>query len=208
MATATKPQSKTQQPETPFKTRPWPWNYVPQGGFPTRKRCQALATPQERDSAAKLLVEYRKQEKIARDNDIESRQAGLWLLKGIPAELMKREIDGCDYGKWSQAQARLAELRKEASAMAEPLFKRLIKNLDAELNNVAIAAESRLELTGIPIKQGEEWTLHQDVTCKALWSCREIAQKTRIEVGQIGDGIGSVQFFLTEEEGVPFQWLN
>jgi hypothetical protein len=207
--------TKTQpRPETPFLQPKWLWNYIPQGGIPSRTRCQGLATPQEREAGANLMAEYRKWEDIAAANHIEGKTEKLnqsyriKTMSGVEQENLRREIQRCDHRKYLEAEAKLAELRKEALAMAQPLFKRLIKGFDDELNDAALAAEQRLDRNGIPLKQGDEWALHDDAICKALWSCRQIAEKTRVEVGQTGDGIGSVQWFLTDEDGVPFQWLN
>jgi hypothetical protein len=90
----------------------------------------------------------------------------------------------------------------------EPIFRRLVRSLDDELNAAAIAAEQRLDAGGIPIKQGDSWILHSDAICQALWSCREIATKTFVALQEHQDGIGSVQWFCTDEESVPFQWLS
>jgi hypothetical protein len=50
--------TKTQpRPETPFLQPKWLWNYIPQGGIPSRTRCQGLATPQEREAGANLVAE-------------------------------------------------------------------------------------------------------------------------------------------------------
>jgi hypothetical protein len=130
-------------------------------------------------------------------------------MSGVEQENLRREIAAADHRKYLDAEAKLLELRKDALAMAQPLFKRLIGGLDNELNDAAFAAEQRLDRSGIPIKQGDEWTLHDDATCKALWSCRQIAEKTRVAIVENGDdGVGSVQCFLTDEPAVPFQWLN
>ena len=53
---------------------------------------------------------------------------------------MKREIAACDFDKWTQAQAEVDRLRKEALELAETIFKRLIKSLDDQINETAIAA--------------------------------------------------------------------
>ena len=80
--------------------------------------------------------------------------------------------------------------------MAKPLLNRLIEGLNSELNENAIASERRLDAAGLPIKNGAEWLLHEDVLCCALWSQRSIASKTLAAVSEIRDGIGSVQWFL------------
>ena len=201
--------AKTQpcnKPETPFGKPSWPWNHVPTAGIPTRQRCQSIVSDQEADAGAKLIADYREWEAISAANDIESRQIELTRLKGIGLELKKREIAACDYDKWVEAQAKLSELRAQAFEMAKSLLNRLIEGLNSELNENAIASERRLDAAGLPIKNGAEWLLHEDVLCCALWSQRSIASKTLTAVSEVRDGIGSIQWFCTGEPGVPFQW--
>jgi hypothetical protein len=95
------------------------------------------------------------QESIAAANDIESRQSELGRLKGIGAELMKREISRCDHMKFIEAQDKLGELRKEPFGLVEPIFKRLVKSLDDELNQVARDAEQRLDAAGLSVRNGD-----------------------------------------------------
>jgi hypothetical protein len=45
--------------------------------------------------------------------------------------------------------------------------------------------------------------LHQDAICKALWSQRNIAEKTLAELQEHRDGIGGLQWFTSYEDGVP-----
>jgi hypothetical protein len=209
MATTTKTQ--TSKPETPFKAPTWPWNYVPQGGVPTRTRSQSVVSAEESKAGEKLIAAYREQEAISEANDIEGRTHRLnqsyriKTMSGVEQENLRREIMACDHSKYLEVEAKLAELRKEALVMAQPLFRRLIKSLDDELNDVALVAEQRLDRNGIRLKHGEVWTLHDDATCKALWSCRQIAEKTRVAIVENGDGVGSVQWFLIDEPGVPFE---
>jgi hypothetical protein len=210
MATATKTQ--TQKPETPFKAPKWQWNYVPQGGVPTRTRCQSIVSAEECEAGAKLIATYREWEAISAANDIEgkteklNRSYRIHTMSGVEQENLRREITKCDNQKFVEAEAKLGELRKEAFAMAEPMFKRLIKSLDDELQSAAIESEQRLDRAGLPIRNGDSWMLRDDVIAKALWSCRNITEKTRIELLQYRDGIGSIQFFCTDEDGVPFTW--
>jgi hypothetical protein len=171
-------------------------------------RSQSVVSAEEAETGEKLIAAYREQEAIAAEHDIEVRQHQLERLKGIPAEAMRREIAGCDYAKWQAAQARLAELRKEAFELVKPVFRRLAKSLDDELNAGALAAEQRLDAAGISLRDGDTWLLHLDVLCRALWSQRHTVESTLVALAEHGDGIGSVQWFLTDEPGVPFQWFN
>ena len=90
--------------------------------------------------------------------------------------------------------------------MVEKIFKRLIESLNSGLNETAIASEERLDRAGLPIRNGDAWMMHDDAVCRALWSCRNITDNTRIELLQLRAGIGSVQSFCTDEPGVPFEW--
>jgi hypothetical protein len=85
---------------------------------------------------------------------------------------MKREIAACDHNKWLEAQAKLNELREEAFKLVELIFRRLVKSLDTELSDAALEGEHRLDRARLPIKQGNEWLMHHDVLCRALWSQR------------------------------------
>jgi hypothetical protein len=219
MATKTIEAKSPQACETPFNGPvPWLWNQTPQAGVPIRPRCQAVVTDGEREAGVKLIEQYREQEVIVAANCIESRQARLHGMKGVPAELLKREIAQCDHSKWEKAQGELAQIRKTAFVLVRPIFKRLVKSLEAELNEAALAAESRLDQAGIPIRgqahldragrpvEGE-WLLHSDAICRALWSQRNIVSKTFAALVEVGDGIPAVQFLCTDEEHTPFSWL-
>ena len=196
------------KPETPFPAKvPWKWNEIPTAGTPIRTRCQRIANDAERKAGAKIIATYREWETISEANNIEGRQGELTRLKGIPAELMKREISACDYDKWVQAQEKLRELREESFLLIVPIFRRLIESLDGELNESALASEQRLDRAGIPIKHGAEWALHGDMLCCALWSQRWIVEKTFASFKEHRDGIGACQFFLTDEASVPFNWV-
>ena len=69
-------------------------------------------------------------------------------MSGVEQEQLRREITKCDNQKFVEAEAKLGELRKEAFAMAEPMFKRLIRSLDDELQSAAIESEQRLDVQG------------------------------------------------------------
>jgi hypothetical protein len=71
----------------------------------------------------------------------------------------------------------------------------------------ASEAEARLDKMGIPVCSNNSWALHGDAVCQALWSQRHIAEKTLAEL-HAGTSIGAVQFFVTDEEKTPFQWLS
>jgi hypothetical protein len=71
--------TKTQQarkPETPFKQPTWAWNVVPMAGIPTRTRSQSVVTDEEVKAGVKLVADYRAQEGISRNHDIEGASAG------------------------------------------------------------------------------------------------------------------------------------
>ena len=198
----------TPRAETPFGPKvPWAWNEVPTAGLPIRARCQRIANDDERAAGARLIAEYRAAEEISSRNDIESRQSELARLKGIPAELMKREIATCDYNAWAQAQERLRELREEAFLLVVPIFRRLVQSLDGELNENAIASEQRLDRAGLPVRLGAEWCLHEDMLCRAIWSQRNVVEKTFARFQEHRDGIGACQYFLTDETNVPHSWV-
>jgi hypothetical protein len=205
----TKTQAQSPKAETPFGVPTWPWNHVPIAGVPSRTRCESVVTEDEREAGVKLVAFYRQNESVAVANDIEGRQDQLRFLKGIPAELMKREISACDYGKWQAAQDKLAELREEAFDYVKPIFRRLIKSLEAELNEAALAAEARLDKAGIPVRCSDgTWMLHSDAICRALWSQRYIVEKTFVGIAESGNGIPAVQWLCTGEGHTPFSWVQ
>jgi hypothetical protein len=211
MATATKTKTKA---ETPFSGKPgWEWNRVPQGGVPTRTRSQSIVSEGEAKAGEKLIAEYRAQQAIFEEHDIDGKSAVLAKsyqfpsLSGYEQEMLRRSIAAADHGKHLAAQARLAELRKEAFELVKPIFKRLIESLDDELNDSALEAEQRLDRAGVPVRNGDEWMLHNDAVCKALWSCRNLVEKTFCAVAESGDGIAAVQWYCTSEEHTPFQWV-
>lgn len=91
--------------------------------------------------------------------------------------------------------------------MARPLLSRLLESLNSELNENAIASERRLDAAGLPIRDGAEWTPRRR-NCKALWSCRHVAEKTLAHIQEHRDGIGTVQWFCCANvDNVPFQWV-
>jgi hypothetical protein len=88
------------------------------------------------------------QEKIAADNDIEGRQKSFdtpYGVKGIDAELLRREMAKCDHGAFLAAQEELDKLRGAAVALIVPFLKRLVASFDEALNASAIEAEKRFE---------------------------------------------------------------
>jgi hypothetical protein len=68
-----------------------------------------------------------------------------------------------------------------------------------------VEAEATLEANGLPIRNGNEWVLHQDAICRALLSCRVKVEKALFELHPLS-AVGAVQFFLTNEEHTPFNW--
>ena len=121
---------------------------------------RSVVSPQEAEAGVELIAEYRAQESISAANDIESRQKELTRIHGIPAELLKRDIAKCDHLKFIEAQEKLTALRKEALALVSPIFKRLVKSLDDQLNETAVGAEQRLSVAGLPVRNGDSWLLH------------------------------------------------
>jgi hypothetical protein len=105
------------------------------------------------------------------------------------------------------SQTRLAELRAAAFTLVEPILRRLIQSYAAALNEEALGSEARLDKSGLPIRNGVEWTLHTDAVCRALWSCRHKVEKTHAALLEHRDGIGAMQFLCSDEPGVPFEWL-
>jgi hypothetical protein len=205
----TKTQTQSAKAETPFNAPTWPWNNVPLAGVPIRTRCQSIVTGDEREAGGALIERYRQQEVIVAANCIESCQDQLRSLKGVGLELMRREIVACDHSKWQAAHDTLAELRTEAfEQFAKPILRRLVKSLEAELNEAALAAEARLDKAGIPVRYSDgTWMLHSDAICRALWSQRNIVEKTFVAIVESGNGIPAVQWLCTDEEHTPFQWL-
>jgi hypothetical protein len=204
-------------PKTPFGPPIWPWNHVPHSGHPTRPRCQEVATDQERAQGAALISEYRAAEKLSSDHNIESRSEGLRYLKGVGLELARREIAACNHDTFLAAEAKLAELRKAAYDLVEPIMKRLVKSLGDQLCAEALAAEARLTQLGLPLQapkhldlKGElvegEFSLHSDMLCKAIWSQRFTLEKSLAGLSP-SNAIPAVQFLLTSEESTPFQWV-
>ena len=207
MPTAT----KSQKAETPFREPVWPWNQPPLAGNPTRQRCQAVVTEAESQTGVELVAFYRAQEKLAADNDIDSRAAVFekpHAVRGVGAELLRREMANCNHEVYLSAQAALAKLRQEALALVTPIVKRLAKSLADELNDTALVAEERLEKAGLPIRAGGVvWLLHSDPLVTALWSWRGKAEALLASLSP-DNAVGAVQFFCTSEQHVPFTWAS
>ena len=156
----------------------------------------------------KLVVAYRVQESVVLVNDIDSRAAALekpHAVRGVGAELLRREMAACDHDAFLAAQAELAELRQEALALVTPIAKRLVKSLSDELNDMALIAEERLDKSGLPVRTGTTWLLHTDPLITALWTCRGKAEELLATLS-VENSVGCVQFFCTDEEHVPFHW--
>jgi hypothetical protein len=52
-------------------------------------------------------------------------------------------LSACNHEAYLAAETKLSELRKEAFELVQPVVKRLVKSLSDELNDAALAAESR-----------------------------------------------------------------
>jgi hypothetical protein len=99
--------------KTPFcGSGPWAWNSVPVGGFPTRERCLAVATADERQQALKLIQVYRSQEEIARKHDIES------TSKELDQPSQGREDPGRDRARLSDRLRTVLPLLRRGAAHA------------------------------------------------------------------------------------------
>jgi hypothetical protein len=209
--------TKTSKCKTPFGPPIWAWNHVPHSGHPTRPRCQEVATDDERKQGAEIISEYRAAEKVSADNNIDSRSEALHHEKGVGAEMLRREISRCDHQKYLEAETKLAELRRKAYDLVEPVLKRVVKSLDDQLKTEALEAEERLTQLGLPIQAPAhldlagrhvegEWSLHSDMLCKAIWSQRVTVQKC-VDAICVDTAIGTCQFLCSDEPNVPFSWL-
>ena len=209
--------TKTQSTKcrTPFRGPfPFAWNHVPIGGIPTRERCQAISTEAERRAAVKLVQAYRAQEAISAEHNIENMSRELEEMArtsrtahgGVPGEMLRRQIRAADHGVYLGAEEELAKLRNEALELAKGFLKRLVASFDEALSVSALEAEKRIEAESLPLIEGDSWTLHHDGVCQALWFRRVKAQKVLDELHP-DNAIGAVQFYLTNEELVPFSWL-
>ena len=119
--------------------------------------------------------------------------------------MKRRAIRAADHSKWEAAQTRLAELRQEAIELVAPVLRRVLVSYSESLAQAALEAEARLEANGLPLRNGNEWVLHEDAVCRALLSCRVKVEKALFELQPLS-AVGAVQFLLTNEEGTPFNW--
>ena len=106
------------------------------------------------DTAIELIAEYRRQEALSALHDIDGRAVALekpHAVRGVGAELLRREMAACNHDVYLSAQAKLAELREEALRLITPIAKRLVKSFADELNDVAVEAEGRLNKSGLPV---------------------------------------------------------
>ena len=108
------------------------------------------------------------------------------------------------------AQNYLAELRIDAAELSKEILTKLVESFDAELQEVAVAAEERLKASGITLcKQGDFELWHMtEVTYRHSW--REIARHKlqQFDHSAADIAIGCIQWLCTDEDGVPFQWLG
>jgi hypothetical protein len=210
MATKTSSSSRC---KTPFRDWSGAWNFVPTGGYPPRERCQAVATEAERQAAAKLIQRYRSQEEVSATHNIEAMSRELAQMEavsrrahgGLDGELLRRKITAANHGTYLGAEEELAKLRLEAIELAKGYLKRLVQTFNEALNASAAEAEKRIESENLPIINGDEWLLHDDGVCAALWFRRTKAQQVLDQL-EPSTSIGVCQYFLTSEAGVPFAW--
>jgi hypothetical protein len=174
-----------------------------------------LEQQRKKEQAVALVAEVRRQEDLSSTNDINLMSDHLDKLSrlsgssgGFEGEMMRRRLREADHGKWEAAETRLAELRQEAMDLVTPVLRRLLVSYSESLAQAALEAEARLEVNGLPIRAGNEWILHQDAICRALWSCRIKIERTLFEIQPI-NAVGAVQFFLCSPERepqTPFNW--
>ena len=203
------------QPKTPFPSAPlpWAWNFLPPGGTPTRERCQSVGTEKKRKQAVALVAAYREQEAISEANDIDGMSNSFDKLTrfsrnaagGVEGEMMRRRMSKADPEKYNEAQTKLAELRQEALDLIAPVLRRVLVSYSEALAQAAIEAEARLEANGLPLRNGNSWTLHEDSICRALLSCKVKVEKTLFELQPLS-AVGACQFCLTTESSTPFNW--
>jgi hypothetical protein len=184
------------------------WSTPP--SYPNRSRCQRDVLDAERKEAARIVDEYREAEKLSADNDLSWRQKQLYDHSLNPAkkltpeqcQAIQVEMISCDHQKWLSAQSQLRELRGVAGDLARTILERLAKSFDAELQERALEAESRLTADFIPLQNGQDWELHHspDVVKRHCW--RELA-KNAIRYLNQENSIGAIQWLATSEEHVP-----
>jgi hypothetical protein len=212
----TKTQSAKPKTIFPSAPLPWAWNYVPPGGIPGRERCLSVGTPKEKEQAVALVAAYREQEEISRVNDIGAMSDELDKIGrmsrnahgGVEGEMKRRAIRAADPAKYNAAQTRLAQLRQEAMNLVAPVLRRVLVSYSESLAQAAVEAEARLEANGLPIRNGNQWVLHEDAVCRALLSCRVKVEKALFELHPLS-AVGAVQFFLCcpeREPHTPFNW--
>ena len=192
---------------------------IPDAGFPSRESCQKSVSSEERAAGAKIVAEYRENEKITIDHDADSRQREMSRLSpsghGFDHARLRKELAACCPETFLKAQTRMNELRDEATKLVRPIFERLVVEFDKELNAVALRREEELTQMGIPIYsdglnsagyEQRDFAIHGDPLVTA-WQCRrECARHSAINIG--GEtSIGAVQYLCSDESPVPFQWL-
>ena len=150
------------------------------------------------------------------DNDLAVRQNALVENDRNPFKKLSperhqqilRELQSIDRQKYLIADSNMRQLRQQASDLASTILTRLAKSFDVELQEVAIAAEQRLEEAGIPLSNPsrtdwELWHLNE-VIYRHAW--REIA-RNRIENLDLSAAIGACQWLASDEANVPFVWV-
>ena len=177
------------------------------------ERCQSVGTEKERQQAVALVAAYREQEAISEANDIDGMSNSFDILTrfsrnaagGVEGEMMRRRISKADPEKCNEAQTKLAELRQEAKDLIAPVLRRVLVSYSEALAQAAIEAEARLEANGLPLRNGNSWTLHEDSICRALLSCKVKVEKALFELQPLS-AVGACQFCLTTESSTPFNW--
>jgi hypothetical protein len=202
-------QAKSTQPKTPFTPR-LQWAVIP--SVPSRERCQQEVLPAEREEGAEIITQYRAAEALAATHDVDGRlhaihEAENGRLRDLrKAYQLRNELRSCSQEEFNKAIGRLSELRVQASELAKTILSRLLKAFDSELTEAAIAAETRLDAIGVPVHGGPGWTLSTDPELTTRHVHREIV-RAKLAAIDSGNSIGATEYFCSDEQGVPFEWL-
>ena len=185
--------------------------------FPTRARCAAEVLDVEKAETARIVREYRENEKLLADNDLGARQNALSEHDTNPFKRLSperhqqvlREMASINHEQYLAAASNLRALREQALELAQTILSRLVQSFDAELQTSAISAEQRLEQAEIPLSNPSrtDWELwHQnEVIYRHSW--RELCRNKLANL-DVNNAVGVCQWMASDETGVPFEWLS
>ena len=195
---------------------------VPDAGFPSRKSCQEHVTDAECLLGVDFVRRYREAEELEAANNIPAVTAKVKQLEdaggfeqSMQAQKLREQLRGMDDKKLVSAMEEIRRLRGEAIFLCVPILERLLDVFDEELNETAIAREEQLISMGVSLfsdhlnDKGErvrKWELHSDSICTALQCRREVIRHSLINLS-VENSVGCVQYLMTAEERVPWQWL-